>query len=51
MTFLQRLINVDAKSWRCIDINATLYKRHVPAGMANRWIIYYKADQILLESQ
>ena len=31
MTFIQRRINVDATSWRCIDVNATLYKRHVHA--------------------
>ena len=30
MTFIQRRTNVDATSWRCIDVNATLYKRHVP---------------------
>ena len=32
MTFRQCRINVDTTSWRCIDLNATLYKRHVPAG-------------------
>ena len=32
MTFMQRRLNVDATSWRCIDVEATLYKRHVPAG-------------------
>ena len=32
MTFIQRRINVDATSWRCIDVYATSYKRHVPAG-------------------
>ena len=30
---MQRQLNVDATSWRCIDVEATLYKRHVPAGM------------------
>ena len=30
-TFIQHCIDVDATSWRCIDINATLDKRHVPA--------------------
>ena len=30
--FIQLRINVDAMSQRCIDVNATLYKRHVPAG-------------------
>ena len=29
-TLRQRRINVDATSWRCIDVNATLYKRHLP---------------------
>ena len=32
MTFIQRRINVDATSWRCIDVEATLCKRHVLAG-------------------
>ena len=32
MTFIQRRLNVDAMSRRCIDVEATLYKRHVPAG-------------------
>ena len=32
MRFTQRRINVDAALWRCIDVNATLYKLHVPAG-------------------
>ena len=22
-------------AWRCIDVEPTLYKRHVPAGMAH----------------
>ena len=25
MTFIQRRINVDASSWRCIDVDATFY--------------------------
>ena len=29
---IQRHINVDATSWRCIDVNATFYKRHALAG-------------------
>ena len=33
MTFKQRRLNVDATSWRCIDVEATLYKREVPAGI------------------
>ena len=28
---IQRRLNVDATSWRCIDVDPTLYKRHVPA--------------------
>ena len=36
MTLIQRRINVDAASWRCIDINAKLYERHVSAGMLSR---------------
>ena len=31
MTFLQRRINVDATSRRCIDVDSTLNIRHVPA--------------------
>ena len=33
-TFVQRRINVDATSWCCIDVNATLYKWDVPAANA-----------------
>ena len=29
MTFIQPNINVDATLWRCIDVNAALYKRQV----------------------
>ena len=36
MTFIQRRLNVDATSWRCIDVEATLYWRHAPAGMFQR---------------
>ena len=32
MTFIQRRLNVDATSWRCIDVEATLYRRLVSAG-------------------
>ena len=31
-TFIQCRIYMDARSWRCIDVNVALYKRHVPAG-------------------
>ena len=33
MTFIQRRLNIDATSWRCIDVEATLYRSHVPAGI------------------
>ena len=33
MTLIQRCLNVDATSWRCIDVEPTLYKHHVPAGL------------------
>ena len=33
MAYIQRRINVDATSWRRIDVNATLYICHVPAGL------------------
>ena len=39
MTFIQRRLNVDATSGRCIDVEATLYKRHVPAG---QWLAKYQ---------
>ena len=32
MPFIQRRIKVGAVSWGYIDVNATLYKRHMPAG-------------------
>ena len=35
MAFIQHRINVSVTSltfWRCIDVNMTLYKRHVPTG-------------------
>ena len=38
MTLKQRRLNVDATSWRCIDIEPTLYKRHVPIGLIS---LYY----------
>ena len=31
-TFIQRHLNVNAMSWRCIDVEATLYRRYVSAG-------------------
>ena len=33
MTFIQRRLNVDATSRRCIDVEATLFKRHVLAEL------------------
>ena len=38
VTLRQRRINVDATSWRCIDVDTTLYKRHVPAGSIHIYI-------------
>ena len=35
MTYIQRRINVDA-TLRCIDVNAMLHTRHVPAGIDPR---------------
>ena len=35
MTLIQRCLNVDATSRRCIDVEPTLYKHHVPAGFAH----------------
>ena len=40
LTFIQRRINVDAASWRCIDVNAMLYKGQVPAGYIISTIAY-----------
>ena len=36
MTFMRR-INVDATSWRCMDVDTTLFQRCVPAGMHGGW--------------
>ena len=33
---VQTRLNIDAKSWRCIDVEPTLYKRHVPAGYTSK---------------
>ena len=44
MTLIQRHLNVDATSCRCIDVDPTLYKRHVPAGMFfQHRISYYRS--------
>ena len=32
MTLIQRRLKVDATSWRCIDFEPALHKRHVRAG-------------------
>ena len=32
MTFIQRRLDVDVTSMRCIDVEATLHKRYVTAG-------------------
>ena len=34
MKFIQRRINVAATSWRCINIDTTLFQRCVPAGIS-----------------
>ena len=39
MTLIQRRLNVDATSWRCIDVEPTLYKRHVPAGITVKLLL------------
>ena len=39
MTFIQRRLNVDATSWRCIDVEATLYKMSCA-----RWVCF--GDQL-----
>ena len=39
----QRRINVDATSWRCVDVDVTLYKRHVPAGLTHLWVYLIKS--------
>ena len=31
-TMFIQCLNVDATSWRCIEVEATLYRRHVLAG-------------------
>ena len=41
MTLIQRRLNVDATSWRSIDVEPTLYKRHVPAGITYRCIVQF----------
>ena len=50
MTLIQRRFNLDETSWRCIDAEPTLYKRHVPAGIVvilfissylNWWLYHY----------
>ena len=33
LTSIQCRLNVDATSWRCIDVEVTLYRRHVSAGV------------------
>ena len=34
---IQRRPNIDATSWRCIDVETTLYKRRLPAGGELPW--------------
>ena len=42
ITFMQRRINVDATSWRCIDVDATLSQRCDPAGLIVYICVYVK---------
>ena len=41
MTFIQRRINVDATSWRCIDVDTTLSQRWVPTGLSFVWFSFF----------
>ena len=44
MTFIQRCLNVDATSWRCIDVEVMFYKRNVPSWglcFTKVWIVYF----------
>ena len=36
MMLIQRRLNVDATSWRCIDVETTLYIRHVSAKVLRK---------------
>ena len=40
MMFIQRRLNVDATSWRCIDVGVMLYIRHVPGGLGTFFFQY-----------
>ena len=47
MTLIQRRLNVEATSWRCIDVEATLYKRQVSVGcVINRMVNSVDADEM-----
>ena len=48
MTLIQRRLNADATSWRCIDIEPTLYKRHVPTGLSISIILLQKKTSFFL---
>ena len=41
MTFIQSRLNVDATSGLCIDVEATLYRRHVAAGFILKKVDIY----------
>ena len=43
MTLIQPRLNVDATSWRCIDVELTLHKRHVPAGTVTHLVSHHPA--------
>ena len=44
MTFIQQRLNVDATSWRCIDIEVTLYKRPVTTGIALDKVLFFNQN-------
>ena len=52
MTSIQRRLNVDATSWCCINVETTLYKRHVPAGVCTckclEWTVYLWVSAYIL---
>ena len=48
MTLIQRRLNVDATSGRCIDVEATLYRRHVSAGLMCQNLDEWRTVQTLI---
>ena len=37
----RRRNNVDTTTWRCIDVDATLYEHHVPAGQLFAFVYFF----------